>query len=199
MNKIILSGQLRNIEYSHQIEDIVFNKALLIVPKENGQEDVINLKFKAFSNPYKENDRINIEGNIRSYSYKIDENKNKVIIYVFTYFDKPENEEIINHVELDGRICKINDLRVTQSGKHNVHFILANNLISSDNSKRLNSYIPCIAWGNLAKELSKLTVNTKLKVIGALHSREHKKILDNGEVELRVAHELVIDHFEVIE
>ena len=199
MNKIILSGQLRNIEYSHQIEDIVFNKALLIVPKENGQEDVINLKFKAFSNPYKENDRINIEGNIRSYSYKIDENKNKVIIYVFTYFDKPENEEIINHVELDGRICKINDLRVTQSGKHNVHFILANNLISSDNSKRLNSYIPCIAWGNLAKELSKLTVNTKLKVIGALHSREHKKILDNGEVELRVAHELVIDHFEVVE
>ena len=199
MNKIILSGQLRNIEYSHQIEDIVFNKALLIVPKENGQEDVINLKFKAFSNPYKENDRINIEGNIRSYSYKVDENKNKVIIYVFTYFDRPENEEIINHVELDGRICKINDLRVTQSGKHNVHFILANNLISSDNSKRLNSYIPCIAWGNLAKELSKLTVNTKLKVIGTLHSREHKKILDNGEVELRVAHELVIDHFEVIE
>ena len=199
MNKIILSGQLRNIEYSHQIEDIVFNKALLIVPKENGQEDVINLKFKAFSNPYKENDRINIEGNIRSYSYKVDENKNKVIIYVFTYFDRPENEEIINHVELDGRICKINDLRVTQSGKHNVHFILANNLISSDNSKRLNSYIPCIAWGNLAKELSKLTVNTKLKVIGTLHSREHKKILDNGEIELRVAHELVIDHFEVIE
>lgn len=199
MNNIILSGQLKNIEYSHQIEDIVFNKALLIVPKDNGQEDVINLKFKAFANPYKENDKIKIEGNIRSYSYKVDDTKNKVIIYVFTYFDKPEDETITNQVELDGRICKINDLRVTQTGKHNIHLILANNLISTDNSKRLNSYIPCIAWGNLAKELSKLSVNTKLKVVGNLHSREHKKILDNGEVELRVAHELLINHFEVLE
>lgn len=198
MNEIILSGRIKNIEYSHSIEDIVFDKALLVVPRDNGHEDVINLRFKSFSNKHKDNDVIQIRGNIRSYSYKVNENKNKVVIYVFTYFDEPENDTISNSVKIDGRICKINELRVTQSGKHNIHFILANNLISNDNSKRLNSYIPCIAWGNQAKEISKLSVNTMLRIKGELHSREHKKKLDNGDIEIRVAHELLVTDFEVV-
>lgn len=198
MNDIVLSGLLKNIRPSHIIEGVTFDKAQLIVPRENGHEDVINLRFKSFSNPYKENDEIQIKGNVRSYSYKVDEDKNRVIIYVFTYFDKPENDEIINEVHIDGRICKINELRTTQSGKHNIHFILANNLHSMDNSKRLNSYIPCIAWGNVAKEIQNYPVNTQLNVIGQLHSREHKKKLNNGDIEIRVAHELLVTSFEVI-
>ena len=199
MNDIVLSGLLKNIRPSHIIEGVTFDKAQLIVPRENGHEDVINLRFKSFSNPYKENDEIQIKGNVRSYSYKVDEDKNRVIIYVFTYFDKPENDEIINEVHIDGRICKINELRTTQSGKHNIHFILANNLHSMDNSKRLNSYIPCIAWGNVAKEIQNYPVNTQLNVIVQLHSREHKKKLNNGDIEIRVAHELLVTSFEVIE
>ena len=201
MNEIKLCGIIKNIQPSHIIEGVQFNKANLIVPRSNGHEDVINLRFKSFSNPYKENDQIEIIGNVRSYSYKIDETKNRVIIYVFTYFDKPENteEEIVNEATIDGRICKINELRTTKDGKHNIHFILANNLHSQDSQKRLNSYIPCIAWGTIAKELQKYSVNTQLKVKGQLHSREHKKKLDNGELEIRIAHELLITEFEVIE
>lgn len=201
MNEIKLCGIIKNIQPSHIIEGVQFNKANLIVPRSNGHEDVINLRFKSFSNPYKENDKISILGNVRSYSYKIDETKNRVIIYVFTYFDKPQNieEEIVNEATIDGRICKINELRTTKDGKHNIHFILANNLHSQDNQKRLNSYIPCIAWGTIAKELQKYSVNTQLKVKGQLHSREHKKKLDNGELEIRIAHELLITEFEVIE
>ena len=41
--------------------------------------------------------------------------------------------------------------------------------------------------------------NEYQKVIGELHSREHKKTLDNGEVIIRVAHELHIQSFEVVE
>lgn len=201
MNEIKLCGIIKNIQSSHIIEGVQFNKANLIVPRSNGHEDVINLRFKSFSNPYKDNDKISILGNVRSYSYKIDETKNRVIIYVFTYFDEVENEneEILNEATIDGRICKINELRTTKDGKHNIHFILANNLHSQDSQKRLNSYIPCIAWGTIAKELQKYGVNTQLKVKGQLHSREHKKKLDNGELEIRVAHELLITEFEVVE
>ena len=201
MNEIKLCGIIKNIQSSHIIEGVQFNKANLIVPRSNGHEDVINLRFKSFSNPYKDNDKISILGNVRSYSYKIDETKNRVIIYVFTYFDEVENEneEILNEATIDGRICKINELRTTKDGKHNIHFILANNLHSQDSQKRLNSYIPCIGWGTIAKELQKYGVNTQLKVKGQLHSREHKKKLDNGELEIRVAHELLITEFEVIE
>lgn len=198
MNDIRLSGIIKNIQHSHNIGDISFDKAQLIVDRGNGYEDVINLRFKSFSNKYKDNDKISITGNIRSYSYKVSEDKNRVIIYVFTYFDELSDEDNVNNEALiDGRICKINDLRTTKSGKHNIHFILANNLHSQDNEKRLNSYIPCIAWGKIAKEIEKYSVNTKLKVKGQLHSREHMKKLENGDVEIRIAHELLVTEFEV--
>ena len=200
MNEGIFKGVLKDIQPSHTIGDITFDKAKLLVKRDNGQEDLINLRYKSFCNKHKENDEIAIRGNLRSYSYKVSEDKNKVVIYVFTYFDEPETEiESNNRVEIDGRICKINPLRTNKNGKHNIHFILANNLNSANNQHRLNSYIPCIAWGSTAKELSKLTVNTKLKIIEELHSREHKKIHPNGEIELRVAHELHVSSFEVIE
>lgn len=204
MNEVILSGFIKDIEPSHTIEGISFDKAKLITRRPSGQEDVINLRFKTFSNHYKNDDEVTLVGNIRSYSYKVSNDKNKVTIYVFTYFDKPSNSDIIeedvtNKVLVDGRICKMNELRTTLSGKHNVHFIIANNLISGDKTKRLNSYIPCIAWNTVAEELSKLTVNTKLLLEGELHSREHKKLLDNGDFEIRVAHELLVSSFKVLE
>ena len=201
MNEGIFRGILKDIQPSHTIDDITFDKAKLLVKRANGQEDVINLRYKSFCNKYKENDEISIKGNVRSYSYKVSEDKNKVVIYVFTYFDEPDVEqlEVNNKVVIDGRICKINPLRTNKNNKHNIHFILANNLISVDGSKRLNSYVPCIAWGVTAKEMSKLSVNTKLKIEGELHSREHKKVHDNGEIELRVAHELHVNSFEVVE
>lgn len=200
MNNIVLRGHIKDIEHSHDIEDIEFGKAKLLVKRLNGSEDVINLRFKSFSNIYKENDFVEISGNVRSYSYKIDEKTNKVIIYVFTYFDRIDEELTQdNYGELDGRICKINNLRTTRTKKHNIHFILANNILSSNNTKRLNSYIPCIAWGKIAKEISQLSVNTKLNVKGELHSREHKKIHEDGSVEIRVAHEFLVTDYEVID
>ena len=85
-----------------------------------------------------------------------------------------------------------------QAGKKNIHFILANNLIVSEGTKKLNSYIPCIAWGPVAERLSTLTVNTKLKLRGELHSREYKKTLPDGSFEFRVAHECLVKDFEIL-
>ena len=199
MNDITLRGIIKNIENSHSIDGIAFDKALLIVKREDGKEDILNLRFKSFTNRYLENDYVELKGNIRSYSYKLDEEHNKVLIYVFTYFDKPEElDGPTNTAIVDGRICKMNDIRLTRNGRHNIHFILANNLISNSGTKRLNSYIPCIAWGRTAKDISKLNVNSQVKLFGKLHSREHKKIHSNGEIEIRVAHEFVVESFEVL-
>lgn len=198
LNKVTLKGYIKDIEPSHTIQGIEFNKAKLLVPRDNGTEDVLNIKFKKFTNPYKENDMVSLTGNIRSYSHKVSNNKNKVDMYVFTYFDKPETD-VVNSVELDGRICKISEIRKTRTGKDNLHFILANNIVSEDKQKRLNSYIPCICWGKIAKELSSKCVDTKLKVSGEFRSREHKQLLDNGDYEIRIAHEVYITKYEVVD
>lgn len=202
MNSIKLKGILKNIEFSHYIQDIEFNKAQLIVSRTDGREDSINLRFKKYSNPYNEDMEVSLSGNIRSYSTKLDDGRNKVDLYVFTYFDLPElnerDEEDINSLQIDGRICKIEHLRTTKSGKHNIHFILANNLIVSDGQKKLNSYIPCIAWGKEAEEISNLPIDTQLRISGELHSREYKKTMPDGTFEFRVAHECIVRTYEII-
>lgn len=195
-NKITLRGIIKNIQYSHTIQDIEFYKANLIVPREDStKEDLIDIKFKRFSNPYKENEEIVLCGNIRSYSQTLGD-KNKVSIYVFTYFDKPEIE-YINKANLKGRICKSNGLRKTKDGKDVIDFILANNIANGEQS--LNCYIPCVAWGKLAKELAKLPIGTEIAVEGQLQSREYKKRISEDDFEIRVAHELNVNEFTKLE
>ena len=118
MNNINLKGIIKDIQPSHTIDNISFDKAKLICKRTNGREDIINLRFKSFTNNYEENSEIELKGNIRSYSYKVTEDKNKVTIYVFTYFDESEDVfESNNIVHLTGRICKMNELRNTYAKK----------------------------------------------------------------------------------
>ena len=202
MNTIRLKGVLRNIEDSHKINDIEFSKANLVVSRGDGREDVLNVRFKKYSNPYIEDQEVTFSGNVRSYSSRLDSGKNKVELYVFTYFDQPDldenDQEYVNFLEIDGRICKIEEIRTTRTGKKNIHFILANNLIVSDGSKKLNSYLPCIAWGSVAEQISNLRVNSKINATGQLHSREYKKKFADGSIEIRVAHEVEITSVEII-
>ena len=89
MNSIKLKGIITNIEPSHTIQGIEFNKANLIVKRNDGKEDSLNIRFKKFSNPYSDNQEVTLSGNLRSYSTRLEDGKNKVELYVFTYFDQP--------------------------------------------------------------------------------------------------------------
>jgi len=201
MNEVILKGLIRNIKPSHIIDGVEYCKADLVVKnKYSGNDDVISLKFKKFCNRYKDNDLAEIYGNIRSYSCKNEDGSNRVSIYVFTYQDIFQDDfQDDNFVRLDGRICKIDKLRTTTSGKNNIHFTLANNIISDKTNQKVNSYIPCVAWGKLALSMSNLRVNDKIELVGELHSREYKKQLDNNEIEIRIAHELVVKSYNLVE
>ena len=192
MNEIILKGLIKNSCFSHQINGVDYYKSDLIVPNNRGQEDIITLMFKKCLNPQLDNELISLTGTVRSYSKKLDDNKNKVSIYVFTYFDKPENNLVENHSILSGRICKIDSLKTMKSGKTCIHAILANNLLVSDGQLKLNNYIPIVFWGNLAQKASTLKVNDKISVIGPLHSRTYTKNYSDGSVEIRTAHEIVV-------
>ena len=207
MNKITLKNAIiKNIQPSHTVNNVEYEKADLIVKRDDGKEDLIDIRFKKFSNKYKENDQIDLVGNIRSYSKKVAENKNSVDLYVFTYFDTPDNkvEEAgkgNNVVEIDGRICKISPLKNAAENKPYIHFILANNIIAPKSTKRINSYIPTIAWGETAQFISTLSVSDKVSIIGEFQSREYKKKIGEGDedFEIRVAKELVVKEIKKIE
>lgn len=201
MNTIILKGILKNIRYSHNIGDVEYNKADIIVSRKDGKEDILSLKFKKFSNPYKDNDTVELVGNVRSYSNIEDDGKSKVDIHIFTYFDLPTSLPEINEINsdnfcsIDGRVCKKDILRYTSTGKEHFHFILANNIIS--NNHKLNSYIPCIIWGKDAKKFAEeIDIGDFILINGQLHSRQYTKYLEDGSCEFRVAHELVVLDYE---
>ena len=178
-----------------------FGRAHLVVKRDKETSDILNVRFKKYTNPYEENSIVSFSGNVRSYSERLACGKNKVELYVFTYFDQPDldenDQEYTNFLELDGRICKIDAIRKTKNGRKSIHLIIANNLIVSDGSKKLNSYVPCIAWGEVAEKLSTLPVGEKISVVGKLHSREYKKTLEDGSFEFRVAHEVEIEDFQL--
>lgn len=197
MNKISLRGYLRDIQYSHNIGDIEYEKANIICPNSFGKDDdIISLKYKKYSNKYKEGDFIELEGNLRSYSTSIN-GKNSVQIYVFTYFDKPDIISI-NNTDIDGRICKIDKIKTTKYGKKYLHFTLANNIFTNNN-KKINNYIPCTCYDDIAQEFSNLSVNTKLNISGEFHSHCYKKYTIEDNFEYRVAHELTIKEYEIVE
>ena len=187
MNNIILHGIIKNIEYSHNIKDIEFYKANLLVSRGNGKEDLLNIKFKRFSIPYNENQDIYLQGNIRTYSQRLD-TKNKVDVYVFTYFDIPE-DTFENKCEIDGKICKKGELRKTKLGKDVIDFIIANNIVS-DSGQSLNVYIPCVAWGKIAKQINELNLGDYIQINGQLQSREYKKMLDDDDYQIGIAYEV---------
>lgn len=200
MNKITLKGRLENIEYSHNIGEVEYDKANLIVESQSGTESILSVKFKKYSNKHRQGDIISLVGNIRSYSTLKQDGTNKVNVYVFTYMDEPESPqdgvEVVNKVELDGKICKLSDIHKLYSGK-SLQFILANN-IQVNQTKRLNSYIPCIAYNEIAEQIEKLSVGDKIKITGEFRSRQYKKKLPDDEIEIRVAHQVVIKSFELV-
>lgn len=199
MNNVILSGQLTDIEESHVIADTKFYKANIIVPNSNGYESILPLKFKQFSNIYRDGDMVTLSGNIRSYSTRLSETKNKVELYCFTYFDRPDgiDANTKNHFIIDGSICKKDDLVTLDSGKEIIHFIVKNTIQSG--FSKLNSYLPCVAWGKVAKFIDHLSLHDNLIISGEFRSREYKKYTDSdkNDFEIKVAHELLVTNVGV--
>ena len=195
MNQIILKGVIDNIEYSHTINNIEYNKADLIVLKEGADYDILPLRFKAYNNTYMNGQQIILMGNVRSYSEQIEGGKNKVHLYVFTYFDIPE-EEFANDLLVDGRICKIENIRVSKLGRSHLHFILANNIISEKSHQKLNTYLPCVAFGDVAETLANLQVSDQIQIHGKLNSRKYIKKYSDGSEEEKIAYEVLVYDFE---
>lgn len=193
MNKIILKGVIDNIEYSHTINSIDFYKAVLNI--EDGNTASICFKHET---TYENGDTVSLVGSIRSFTKRYDD-KSKVDIYIFTYFDEPEEEKqnLINSFELDGRICKMDKLRLTKDGRKRMHITLANNIFSANDTQKLNNYIPIVAYDELAESLSTLQVSDRIQTTGYFCSRTYIKNTDEGEEE-KVAYEGILSSLEVV-
>lgn len=183
-----LYGILTDVQYSHTIGDIEYNKANLIVKRNNGKEDLINLKFKKFSNPYKEGDHVTLQGNLRTYRNQQD-NFSELQHYVFTYFDIPEvmDSESDNDITIRGIIQQVQELRKLPNDRELLKFRIRNVMLKDD--KQIVSTPYCIAFGLNAKKFN-FKINDEIEFKGEIHSRSFMKVVDNNEPHFTVAHEI---------
>lgn len=200
-NEITLQGEIvDNPRFSHESFNQVFYTFDLKIPRLSGNVDVLPIvapKYVCDVYGLSAGMKIGLNGQFRSYNQGFDGYKSKLVLsvylkelYEYKHFDNT------NTIELAGYICKPPVYRKTPFGREITDFMLAVNRGSKENNDRRNrktDYIPCIAWGNNARLLSKMVVSNYISFLGRIQSREYSKVLASGRKEERKAYEVSIN------
>ena len=134
---------------------------------------------------------LEIEGELRSFNSRRGDWP-RLVISVFVRSLRPTHEEDENLVELRGTLCKAPKARHTPLGRDICDLLLAVN-----RSYGRSDYLPCICWGELARETAALGVGTQLALEGRLQSRRYRKLTEEALVE-RTAYEVSVARAETL-
>jgi primosomal replication protein N len=121
--------------------------------------------------------KVYVLGELRSFNNKSGEGS-KLVISVFARELRLEDGEDINSAELCGTLCKPTNLRTTPMGREICDLMLAVN-----RKYGRSDYLPCIAWGQRARDASAWGVGSRVWIRGRIQSRRYIKNLDGEAVE----------------
>lgn len=190
MNKIILSGTVvEQPTFSHEIREQKFYNFKISSERHSGVLDILPcVVSKMLADEIAKHEKIKIVGEVRTRNVHTEE-KSKLMIYVFVKEIMDYDGVDENSVKLEGFLCKKPIYRVTPRKKE-----IADLIVSCNRGYGKPDYIPCIAWSENSRKVSKMRFGTKVKLIGRLQSREYKKQLENGTAgkEIRIAYELSV-------
>lgn len=130
-----------------------------------------------------------LTGEVRSFNNHSGEGARLVITFLARTVEAGEGEHE-NSLHLSGVLCKPPVLRRTPLGREICDMLLAVN-----RRYGRSDYLPCIAWGSLARQCGELTVGSGVALHGRLQSRTYRKV--EGEVESqRTAYEISVMELE---
>lgn len=200
-NKVSISGRFETeLEYSHKVNRIKFYSTRVRVARVNGVEDFVpiivagSLIARKFKKKSLKGKRVEISGQFRSYNEMGEDGCKHLKLFLFVtvikiYEDEDGQNETINSnfIYLDGYICKTPFFRRTPLGKRITELLIA---VNRPGGK--SDYIPCIVWGNLARQVSEFEVGNRVELYGRVQSRRYFKKFspDSEEGEERVAYEI---------
>lgn len=135
---------------------------------------------------------LEVLGELRSFNNRTG-NGSRLVITVFAReLATPAAATWENAVELEGALCKTPTHRSTPMGRE-----ISDLLLAVNRPYGRSDYLPCIAWGRLARQAAGWPVGTHLRILGRIQSREYIKNLD-GEAVRRVAYEVSASQIEEI-
>ena len=173
---------------SHQNHGQSFFKFPLRVERLSGLADVPNIVVSERELRHmtiSEGKPLRVVGQLRSFNNKSGQGS-RLVITVFAQELEEGDGTFFNRISLSGVLCKQPYLRRTPLGRSICDVILAVN-----RHYGRADYLPCIAWGQVAAAVSRMSVGDRLSIEGRVQSRAYTKMLDTGPVE-RVAFEVSI-------
>ena len=179
---------------SHANHGEEFCRFFLSVQRLSGQADLLPVvvsRRTLTENPIQVGDTVTVQGQLRSFNNKSGVGA-RLGIDLFAR-SVTAGGEYCNHIELSGTVCKAPTLRRTPLGREICDVILAVN-------RRYGraDYLPCIAWGAIARETAALTVGSPMALVGRLQSRTYSKALEGG-CEERIAYEVSVSKIDYME
>lgn len=190
INQALLVGEaMREPEFSHASHGEDFYRFPLRSLRLSGTEDLLNVLVSRTlleQCPVRSGERIQVEGEVRSYNNRTGVGNRLVITFFARSLSYDLTGQDENRVRLGGCLCKPPVFRVTPLGREITDLILAVN-----RPYGRGDYLPCIAWGSLAARCGQMEVGDKLLLTGRLQSREYTKLLEGAELR-RTAYEISI-------
>lgn len=186
-NQIVIRGSLLELpRLSHENHGKQFFRFLLEVPRLSGAVDtlpVIARQELLEQLDLSGGSRILVRGQIRSYNSHAGQGP-RLLIFIFAEAMETCEGEPLNEVTLTGTICKAPVYRRTPLGRE-----ICDVMLAVPRAYRRSDYLPCILWGRLAQEISRLKVGDSISLTGRLQSRLYRKVTPEGE-EQRTAYEI---------
>ena len=181
--------------FSHENHGVAYQVFPLAVPRLSGTVDRLNVvaaRPLLEACPLSPGDRVEVLGEVRSFNNRTGPGS-RLVITLFARSVAPTGEEPANHLELSGVLCKPPVLRRTPLGREICDLMLAVN-----RKYGRADYLPCIAWGTLARRCGGLEVGDGVRLEGRLQSRVYQKVVE-GAVQERTAFEVSVMRLEPVE
>lgn len=186
-NEVVLEGRLTGRpERSHENHGKIFYRQMLEVPRLSGTPDILPLLLREEQLPLlTDNGLLRVEGQMRSFNNRGGTGR-RLVLTVYVQTIQPGWGETVNRIALTGTLCKPPIYRRTPLGRSICDLVLA-----VPRSYGRADYLPVIAWGQVASQVSALQVGDALSLEGRIQSRIYRKLTDSGPEE-RVAYEVSV-------
>ena len=165
------------------VERLSGNSDTLNIVLRRGQLDAVELT---------EGGKLCVTGQLRSFNNRRGEGARLVITVLAEQIclcDEPDE----NRVWLSGTLCKAPNGRVTPLGRDICDLMLAVN-----RHYGRSDYLPCICWGQQARQAALWPVGTRLRLEGRFQSRHYVKMNEDGPVD-RTAFEVSVTEITAVE
>ena len=178
--------------FSHESRGETFFTFPLEVRRLSGTVDRLNVLARESAlrqTPLTDGGSLAVEGELRSFNNRSGVGS-RLVISVFARVLRIEDGEDRNEVFLSGTLCKSPNLRQTPLGREICDLMLAVN-----RRYGRSDYLPCIAWGLLARECADREVGARLALRGRVQSRKYIKQTGAEQLE-KTAYEVSIAEIE---